>query len=104
MKHVHAEVIHAWANGEPIQWRIPHVDETWRDWKDEDMPSFRQEYEYRLKPEEDEFVTVDRFAYYNQGIDRVILQDGNLYPPNLRLTFNKQGMLVGVDQLDLKWG
>ena len=99
MRHVHADVIHAWANGEPIQWRIPHVDETWRDWKDEDMPSFRQEYEYRVKPEKDEFITVERFVYFSRASGELSMMLPIPYPPNLRLTFNTSGQLVGVDQL-----
>lgn len=46
--HVHAEVIKAWADGKPIEWR-ENPSEDWQLIKD---PSFVEDFEYRVKPEE----------------------------------------------------
>lgn len=46
--HVHAEVIKAWADGKPIEWR-EHSSQEWRLIKN---PGFLVHYEYRIKPEE----------------------------------------------------
>ena len=45
MKHKHAELIHAWADGAKIQFR-----ETGH-WLDTAKPSWDVHYEYRIKPE-----------------------------------------------------
>lgn len=46
--HVHAEVIKAWADGKPIEYKSG-VD---RQWVLIDNPSFLVDFEYRVKPEE----------------------------------------------------
>jgi len=46
MKHKHAELIHAWADGEQIQWLNQHTN-AWRDLED---PAWRDDIEYRIKP------------------------------------------------------
>ena len=47
MKHKHADLIHAWADGAEIQYRH------WgSDWKDSRSPTWDVNWEYRIKPEE----------------------------------------------------
>lgn len=46
--HVHAEVIKAWADGKPVEWR-EHPSGYWK-WTG--SPKFIEDYEYRVKPEE----------------------------------------------------
>jgi hypothetical protein len=48
MKHKHADLIHAWADGAQIQWRDPKDDEHWSDIK---IPNWLEDCEYRIKPE-----------------------------------------------------
>jgi hypothetical protein len=45
--HKHAELIKAWAEGAEIQIYRPR----WDDWKDDLMPSWEFDFEYRIKPE-----------------------------------------------------
>jgi hypothetical protein len=48
MKHKHAELIHAWADGAQIQ--IKDKQTGWEDLCS--TPSWRNDFEYRIKPEE----------------------------------------------------
>ena len=48
MKHKHADLIHAWADGAKIQWRDPKDDERWSDIR---IPNWLEDCEYRIKPE-----------------------------------------------------
>lgn len=48
MKHKHAELIHAWADGAQIQ--IKDKQTGWEDLYS--APSWRDDFEYRIKPEE----------------------------------------------------
>jgi hypothetical protein len=48
MKHKHADLIHAWADGAKIQWRDPKDDERWSDIT---IPNWLEDCEYRIKPE-----------------------------------------------------
>lgn len=47
-KYIHAEVIKAWADGKPIEWR----ERGSLHWRGTEFPSFLKEHEYRVKPEE----------------------------------------------------
>lgn len=47
MKHVHAEVIHAFADGALVQVRIPGSEH----WANTIYPDFDKKLEYRIKPE-----------------------------------------------------
>ncbi len=51
-KHKHYEVIVAWAEGKPIQFRLG-VNDKWIDWlhlPDRDPPSFSDRLDWRIKP------------------------------------------------------
>lgn len=63
MKHKHADLIHAWADGSKIQRKsLAKHDETWFD---EDEPRWFEEAEYRIKPEEKKPVVRWLWAYKN---------------------------------------
>lgn len=47
MRHKHADVAHAWADGKTIQ---EFRDGGWRDWIYEFSPRFFPDEEYRIKP------------------------------------------------------
>lgn len=49
MKHKHAEVIKAWADGAPVQFLSPSTGQ-WQECGD-DTPAWLPHYEYRVKPE-----------------------------------------------------
>lgn len=57
--HIHAEVIKAWADGKPVEWR-EHPSDYWRLIE---KPSFVEDYEYRVKPEE----VVDYTVVFSDG-------------------------------------
>ena len=47
MRHIHADLIIAWANGAQIQFRYSTSDE----WADSKNPSWSTHIQYRIKPE-----------------------------------------------------
>ena len=53
MKHKHADVIHAWADGAQVQYKNQYSQE----WEDAPRPAFDLLVEYRIKPEEKQKVT-----------------------------------------------
>lgn len=57
--HVHAEVIKAWADGKPVEWRGNPSE----DWQLIRNPSFVEDLEYRVKPEE----VVDYTVVFQDG-------------------------------------
>ena len=62
MKHKHAELIKAWADGATIQYRH------WgSDWKDSRSPTWDVNWEYRIKPEEKKPVVMWKWAYKSHG-------------------------------------
>jgi hypothetical protein len=61
MKHKHAELIHAWADGAEIQYR--HWGSAW---KDSTSPSWDKNWEYRIKPEEKQPVVRWKWAYLSE--------------------------------------
>jgi len=46
MKHKHADLIHAWADGAEIQWKNRNGQ-----WEDMGEPLWNENHEYRIKPE-----------------------------------------------------
>jgi hypothetical protein len=59
MKHKHAELIKAWADGAQIQFRL------WGgiEWLDTATPQWEVKYEYRIKPEEKQPVVRWQWVY-----------------------------------------
>ena len=58
--HKHAEVIKAWADGKPVEWR----EASMLSWQLIANPGFVKDYEYRIKPEE----VVDYALVYENGV------------------------------------
>jgi hypothetical protein len=63
MKHKHADLIHAWADGAQIQGKSEYVD-----WKDLRHPTWDKSWQYRIKPEP----TPDLYKY----VDVRAVRDG----------------------------
>ena len=62
MKHKHADLIHAWADGAEIEFKMP--DGRWRITA---RPTWHESDEYRIKPEEKKPVV--RWLWALKGID-----------------------------------
>lgn len=75
---VHAEVIKAWADGKPVEWR----EDPLQGWQLIENPGFIKDYEYRIKPEE----VVDYALVYENGVVA-----GQFYPST-----NDVHMFTGV--------
>jgi hypothetical protein len=60
MKHKHADLIHAWADGADIQLYDP-FNKVWKD----SYPMWRIDEQYRIKPEEKKPVVRWLWAYQN---------------------------------------
>ncbi len=62
MKHKHADLIHAWADGAEIEW-LSGTD----GWMTAPTPHFKEEIQYRLKP-----LKVKMWQWIFHGADRGI--------------------------------
>lgn len=51
MKHKHADLIHAWADGAEIQYKANMIGGGIA-WCDDELPRWNECWEYRIKPEE----------------------------------------------------
>lgn len=78
MKHKHAELIHAWADGAEIEYRRDESEF----WKKAIFPSWDHYYEYRIKPEPKPDVVKYALACVS-GLGRAQLETDNL-----KLTFD----------------
>ena len=103
MKHKHADLIHAWADGAKIQWRDPKDDERWSDIK---IPNWLEDCEYRIKPEPKPDVVVysrvvGKFLIGCGGIEiqQLILRP-QVDNPNIKYTFDGEwGKLKSAEVL-----
>ncbi len=93
--HVHAEIIKAWADGYPIQFRTG-LDAEWRDVQNHSTPAFNTFQEYRIKPQPT--VSTQEYHVYQQQL-HLLPTFTKAYPPNLRLVF-ENGKLVGAELID----
>lgn len=48
MRHKHADIIHAWAEGAEVEYWSNHINE----WREANTPAFDPEIKYRIKPKE----------------------------------------------------
>ena len=81
MRHKHADVIIAWANGAQIQ----YYDAIMRRWSDNENPKWYEEIKFRIKPEP----KPDVVEYYSIGKHHVFCAIGDSWEkPNLKLTFD----------------
>lgn len=103
MKHKHADLIHAWADGAKIQWRDPKDDERWSDIR---IPNWLEDCEYRIKPEPKPDVVVysrvvGKFLIGCGGIEiqQLILRP-QVDNPNIKYTFDGEwGKLKSAEVL-----
>lgn len=92
MKHKHADLIHAWADGAEIQAKSDDV------WLDCVYPTWYSTSEYRIKPEpKPDFVHKTRIVMHEKYNGSVQFDIG---PSNLQLTFDGgTGKLKGAEVL-----
>jgi hypothetical protein len=75
MKHKHAELIHAYADGAIIEFRVLFINEKWSCWQQTNEPAFyiTDNFEYRIQPtsEKKSFFVYDKhnkkFVEYEKG-------------------------------------
>lgn len=80
-KHVHYDVIVAWAAGEEIQFGTANYG-LWQDWKKKYAPSFHPDLEWRIKPKrvkKEGWVNV-----YKSRCDTVVGATGYVFPTKER--------------------
>jgi hypothetical protein len=80
MKHIHADLIHAWANGAEIEVRRSKN----APWDRCETPRWYSDFEYRIKQEP----VPDVVAHYYATICSVSLASRFDRVPNLKLTFD----------------
>lgn len=83
MKHKHAELIIAWANGAKIQ--AKQMD---GDWMEIENPKWQNRIEYRIKPELQPDVVTHLLCELKNRLGEVFFTDEARYIKNLRLTFD----------------
>ena len=93
MKHKHADLIIAWANGAPIQWKDRHGQ-----WEDMGEPLWAENHEYRIKPEpKPDYLQYINFHFNLCVID---LKERPFNKANLKLTFDGEtGYLKSAEVL-----
>jgi hypothetical protein len=80
MKHIHANLIKAWADGAKIERRISKIT-----WIDSECPGWYDDEEYRIKPEP----KPDIVRYTSIGLDYADDASERKFPTdNLKLTFD----------------
>ena len=70
MKHKHADLIHAWAEGAEIEFKMPDGK-----WRLTVRPTWHESNEYRIKPEEKKRVVRWLWASLNGGLCEEMLSD-----------------------------
>ena len=100
MKHKHADLIHAWADGAQIQVKAFNLT-----WDDREKPLWCLNREYRIKPEPDviRYITVEATLKCGETCGEEFVQvfkSGKYLFPNLRLTFDGEtGKLKSAEVL-----
>ena len=102
MKHKHADLIHAWANGATIEGRFP--GEEW----EPAVPNWHVDFEYRVKPEPKPDVVRYAGVYPEGGIglpypsiDGVKLNIKNIFPAGIiRITINGETGKLAVEVVE----
>ena len=86
MKHKHAEIIKAWADGAKIQVKAFNLT-----WDDRENPFWCLNREYRIKPEpkpdDVRYIVIEATSFDSHKFVQVY-QTGKHLSPNLRLTFD----------------
>jgi len=87
MKHKHADVIHAYADGAEIQYR--NLQCSTPNWTDITEPSFCEDVEYRVKPKPDVYKSVSAVIDLRHfDLAMIPLANEYLHTANLGLTFD----------------
>ena len=88
MKHIHADLIHAWADGAEIQAKSNDV------WLDCPIPMWYTTAIYRIKPE-----TKPDIVHYPKFVFDYVRDEGKWFTGNkLKITFDGEtGMLKGAE-------
>jgi hypothetical protein len=86
MKHVHAEVIKAWADGAEIQCKGPGVKE-WYSFRADEQPGWFPSWQYRVKPKDD-VVVEKRLIMFPENKNVVTYNPCAGVPANIQLTFD----------------
>jgi len=82
MKHKHADLIHAWADGAEIQCKSHENDK----WEDVRTPAWGEHFFYRIKPEpKPDIVHRTRIVIFEPYTDGVKFDYGSA---NIQLTFD----------------
>jgi hypothetical protein len=83
VKHIHAEVIIAWANGAKIEYYNEHSDK----WKTTDSPMWNTDTKYRVSKKEDYILTfgLDK-DFVNYGAVKVTFDGETNKPKSVELT------------------
>ena len=91
MKHKHAELIKAWADGAKIQ--VKYTDDP-DHWEDRDHPIWHPEAQYRIKPEP----KPDEVRFYRLWHEGAYWSDENM--ANVKATFDGEtGVLKSADAM-----
>lgn len=87
-KHIHADVIKAWADGAEIEMFIASIQQ----WCQATTPMWDTTTRYRVKPKN--IVVTRRISYCTEFKDTSTYISSN---PNIRLEFTPEGKLVSVE-------
>jgi hypothetical protein len=83
MKHKHAELIKKWADGAKIQIKYSKND----DWEDVD-PTWSEQFEYRIKPEEKNDFAVSACVKFKLGVQGDYLELAKIGNHNVEFLFD----------------
>jgi len=83
MKHKHAELIKQWADGAEIQCK-----NVYNEWLDSDSPSWDDDTEYRLKPEEKKDFAVSACVKFKLGVQGDYLELAKIGNHNVEFLFD----------------
>lgn len=84
MKHKHADLIHAWADGAQIEVKHPSNGSWW----DANPPCWDTNYEYRIKPEPKPDIVRQVVVEATSPMWIKVFESGKFLPPNLMLIFD----------------
>lgn len=84
MKHKHADLIHAWADGAQIEVKHPSNGSWW----DANPPCWDTNYEYRIKPEPKPDIVRQVVVEATSPMWIKVFESSKFLPPNLMLIFD----------------
>lgn len=84
MKHKHAELIHAWAEGAEIQFKAEINEE----WQDTPRPQWHYDFQYRIKPAPKPDIVKLCRAIVSANDGKFYAFSGDSVKPTLKLVFD----------------